>query len=326
MRWIKEKPIVLVPLLLLGAFFLLPLLHSDKNGQVKEASLTEEDFPSTGFPDYDLLPTELKKRMEELVQGDSLHLYHFAYFFEVDDINRHYYLEDNPENLIVTSMPVEQKETLALVDERLAENRNGFSIRFHPENWRINSTKEAREIRKTAYRMQVLYIFPEEEADFRDLRVGILKDTVHTLVVRSRERPDSNTYRYQDVDTPPVPVRGMDYFHNVLREYLEEELVYFSFYEMEGEIRAEFTVGTKVTSSPQVAEGFSSRYPEQDEAYKLDGLIVKALNEPKVRWQRALKNGKKVNTRVSMTFTFAFDEEGKLNLKMSELYPATKTF
>ena len=325
MRWIKEKPIILVPLLLLGAFFLLPLLDKEKSSNIKVASVAEEEFPSTGFPDYDLLPAELKKRMEELVQEDTQHRYEFTYFFEKDDINRHYFLEDNPQNMIVSSMQVEQKETLALVEERMLESSYGFDLQFHPDNFNIRSAQEAKKIRKTAHRRTVSYIFPDGEADFRQLKVGISKDTLHKLIRSSPEKPDTNTYRYQDVEQAPVPVRGMEYFHNVLRQYLEEELVYFSFYEMEGEIRAEFTVGTKA-GSPQVVDGFSSRYPEQDEAYKLDGLIVKALNEPKVRWQRALKNGKKVNTRVSMTFNFAFDEEGNLNLNMSELNPATKLF
>ncbi len=325
MRLIKDKPIILIPLLLLGAFLLLPFMHSEENTRVKKASVAEEAFPSTGFRDYDLLPTELKRRMEELVQEDTLHMYHFVYFFEVDDINRHFFLDDNPNTMIVTSMPVEKKETLALVDERLAETQSGFSMQFHPDNRRIASAKEAREIRRTVHRRGVQYVFPVTNADFRDLRVGILKDTVHSLVYRSREKPDSYTYRYQEVDKVPEPVRGMDYFHKVLRKYLEEKLVYFSFYNMEGTVRAEFTVGTKA-SSPQVVEGFSSRYPEQDEAYKLDGLIVKALNEPKVRWQRALKYGKKVNTRVGMNFNFTFDKEGKPELNMSDLYPATKAF
>ncbi|MFP4096833.1 MAG: hypothetical protein ACLFUB_20285 [Cyclobacteriaceae bacterium] len=324
MQWISKKPILLIPLLLLAAFFLLPLLDEEKKASTKQVSVAEK-FPSTGFADYDLLPTELKKHMEELVQEDTLHMYRFAYFFEVDDINRHYFLDDNPENMIVASMPVEKKETLALVDERLAENHRGYSMQFHPENQWISSAKEAIEIRKIVHRRQVEYIFPTAEADFRHLRVGILKDTVHSLVYRSREKADSNTYRFQDVEQAPVPVRGMEYFHNVLRQYLEEELVYFSFYNMAGVVKAEFTIGTK-TSSPQIIEGFSTREEDRDEAYKLDGLIVKALNEPKVRWRRGIKTGKKVNTRVSMTFNFAFEENGKLNLSMSELYPATKSF
>ena len=322
MRLIKEKPIILVPLLLLGAFF---LLHEEKGNKTSQASVAREEFLATGFPDYDLLPVELKKRMEELVQEDTQHRYEFTYFFEKDDINRHYFLEDNPQNMIVSSMQVEQKETLALVEERMLESSYGFDRQFHPDNFNIRSAEEAKKIRKTAHRRAVSYIFPEGEADFRQLRVGIAKDTVNRRVGSASEKPDTNTYRYQDVDQFPVPVRGMDYFHDVLRQYLEEKLVYFSFYEMEGEIRAEFTIGTK-TGSPQVVNGFSSRYPERDEAYKLDGLIVKALNEPKVRWQRALKNGKKVNTRVGMTFNFTIDEEGNLHLNMSGLNPATKAF
>jgi hypothetical protein len=325
MRLIKEKPIILVPLLLLGAFFLLPLLDTAKSSKTKQASVAREEFPATGFPDYDLLPAELKRRMEELVKEDTLHMYHFAYFFEVDDINRHYFLDDNPQNTIVSSMPVENKETLSLVDDRLEGNRHGFRMEFHPEDMEIRSAKEARKIRKIVHRRRVEYVFPIEEADFRELRVGIFKDTLRRSYVDDREMPDTKTYRYQDVDHVPVPVRGISYFHDVIQAYLEEKLLYFSFYDMEGDITAEFTIGTKA-GSPQVVDGFSSRYPEQDEAYKLDGLIVKALNEPKVRWQRALKNGKKVNTRVSMTFNFAFDEEGNLNLNMSELNPATKAF
>jgi len=317
---------MLIPLLLLAAFLILPLLDEEKKPTTKYASAAVSKFPATGFPDYDLLPEELKQRMEELVKEDTLHRYSFSYFFEVDDINRHYYLDDNPGNIIVTSVPVTKQETLMLVDERLERTQYGFRIEFHPDAWKRVSPEEAKMLRNTAHRRQVEYVFPEEEADFRQLRVGILKDTLHTFFQRGdRERPDTETYSLQEVDQTPVPVRGWQYFHDVLRKSLKDKFVYFNFYDMEGEVTAEFSIGSKA-SSPQIIEGFSTRETDRDEAYKLDGLIVKALNSPKVRWRSGTKNGKPVNTRVAMRFHFSYDGQGELDLTLSDLHPATKSF
>jgi len=325
MQWIKDNPIMFIPLALLLAFLVFPLLEKKPKRPTKQASVASEQFPSTGFPDYDLLPVEIKQRMEELKKEDALHQYYFYYFFETDDINRHYYLDDDPMNTIFEAQLVTNPEALELVEERLIEAEEKGVIRAeHPNIWEnIRDRETARRI----YHQQIVnYVFPEYEADFRQLRVGILGDTINYLKLREDEIVvDSKTYHLSEVDTQPQPVRGEDYFHDALRKYLKEQLVYFQFYDMSGVVHAEFTVGGKA-SSPQIIEGFSTRETNRDEAYKLDGLIVKALNNLKVRWNSGRKNERNVNTRVAMQFHFSFDESGVVKVDLSELYPATKAF
>ncbi|WPP48881.1 hypothetical protein [Catalinimonas niigatensis] len=325
MRWIQEKPIVIIPLMLLLAFFIFPLMHEEEKPKVKRASLKSESFPNTGFPDYDLLPDNLKQRMEKLVKEDTMHRYSFYYFFEVDDVNRHFYLDDDPMNAMVTSQQVYGQDALALVDERVMEDDGrGFHRKEHPQYWEWIQSNHKKE--RLSHQKIIHYVFPEGEADFRKLRVGIFKDTIDYFRIHENElNHDIKTYTLKEVDTPPSPVRGTAYFHKVLRKYLEDKLLYFNFYDMEGEVKAEFTIGGKA-DSPQIVEGFSTRESDRDEAYKLDGLIVKALNDPKVRWNSGVKDGKNVNTRVGMSFYFEFNEEGTLDLSMSDLCPATKTF
>ena len=323
-----KHPIIPITILLLGAFFVLPLLDDKEETKIKEAPTAKDKFPTTGFPDYDLLPAELKQRMEELMQEDSSYRYQFAYYFEVDDINRHFYLDDDPKSTIVAAMPVKSHKTLALVEERMQgalNRRGGHWMEVSDEIMNIKGAKEARKVNKTRHQMWVEYIFTTGEVDFTKLRAAIFKDTIHRIGHRPREIPDTQTYRAQSVDQFPAPVRGMAYLHDALQDYFKEELVYFKFYDMEGDIKAEFTVG-RHASSPQIIEGFSTRETDRDEAYKLDGLIVKSLNNLKVRWQPGLKDGKEVNTRIGMTFTFTTDESGNLNLSMSALLPATHTF
>ena len=60
----------------------------------EQEAVISKAFPNPGFADYDLLPGELKQRMEELIKNDTTHRYSFYYFFKTDDINRHYYLDD----------------------------------------------------------------------------------------------------------------------------------------------------------------------------------------------------------------------------------------
>lgn len=268
---------MLVPLILLVAFVLLPLLDKDDKPLTKQAAVVPEMFPSTGFIDYDLLPNNLKQRMEELIETDTTRHYSFYYFFETDDINRHFFLDDEPSNMILESQTVENQEALALVDQRLLESEgSGFNREEHPDFWQMMRDRET--ARGNSQRMMVTYIFPEYKADFRQLRVGIIEDTTNYFAVHRNEiAVDIKTYNLNEVDTPPRPVRGEGYLHDAIRKYLNDQLVYFQFYDMSGIVHAEFTVGGKA-SSPQIIEGFSTRETERDEAYKLDGLIVKALN------------------------------------------------
>ena len=263
--------------------------------------------------------------MKEVKDATTPHRYFFYYFFETDDINRHYFLDDDPMNMIFESQPVTNQEALELVEERLLENQRwGHSLIQHPNYWENMQDRET--ARKTHYQQIVGYVFPEYEADFRQLRVGIMVDTANYMAVRENEIiHDTKTYHLTEVDTPPRPIRGEVYFHEAIRKYLKNQLVYFQFYDMTGVVKTEFTVGGKA-SSPQIIEGFSTRETERDEAYKLDGLIVKALNNLKVRWKSGKRGGKSVNARVAMDVHFSFNETGAMEVNFSELLPATKTF
>lgn len=325
--YLTRTNIMLLSVLLMAIMALPVLLPDDASRRGSgQAAVVADNFPATGFADYDLLPAEMKQEMEELISQNPGQRFSFYYFTETDDINRHYYLEDDSRNEIVASMPVpfEQQDRLKLLDERLRESNSGFDIKYHEAYWQ--QSLDGKSYTRQLHRKIVYYIFPEEEADFRQMRVGIARDTTYRAGRPGRPTAtDTKTYALHELDTPPVPVRGMDYFHHVIRKYLKEEMVYFNFYNMEGMVRAEFTVGAKA-GSPQISEGFSTREHDRDEAYKLDGLIVKALNEPKVRWQRGQKHGKEVDVRVSMTFSFGFNKNGQLDLSMSDLQPASQFF
>ncbi len=325
MKLFKEHPIIFIPIALLLAFLLLPLLDKNPQPKTKQAAVTPETYPSTGFPDYDLLPEKLKQRMEKVKETDSIRHYYFYYFFETDDINRHYFLDDNPMNMVFESQAVTNPEALDLVNERLAEGQSrGHSLIRHPNYW--ENMKDREKAMKTHYQQVISYIFPEYEADFRQLRVGIMVDTANYMEAHENEiLHDTKTYNLIEVDMPPRPLRGTEYFHDAIRKYLKDQLVYFQFYDMVGTVKAEFTIGGKA-SSPQIIEGFSTRETERDEAYKLDGLIVKALNNLKVHWKSGQRNEKNVNTRVAMNVYFSFDEAGAMEFNFSELAPATRTF
>lgn len=167
MKLLKEHPIVLIPIALLLAFLLLPLLDKNPKLKTKQAVLSpsSEKYPSTGFADYDLLPVELKQRMEEIKGTDSTHNYFFYYFFETDDINRHYFLDDDPTNMILESLSVDSQEALALVEERLLESENrGFDRAEHPDYWE-NARSRDRE-KWDFHRQEVIMYFPNTKPIF----------------------------------------------------------------------------------------------------------------------------------------------------------------
>jgi len=319
----ESKKIIIIPLLLLGAFLLLPLLHQEQKAKRTKTASSVEEFPLTGFPDYDLIPEELKKRMLE-VSKDSTFDYRFYYYFDMEDINMHYFIHDNPEHELIESQPVKQQALLQLVNQRIEEHY-GYSVfeKSHPDYQRM--VRDRQLILNYRYPLSIQYVLPEKEADLRKLRIGIFKSWAFYRAQKSKNTVDGQTHTLANVDDIPKPTRGWEYFHQVLKKDMEGKLSYFNFYDMKGEVKAEFTIGFKA-SSPQIIEGFSTRYANRDEAHKLDGLIVKVLNEVKVRFQLATKGQQLVNTRVGISFFFDFDEEGKLQLSISDLYPASNIF
>ncbi|MEQ9438340.1 MAG: hypothetical protein RIG62_04800 [Cyclobacteriaceae bacterium] len=317
MKRLKRHPIILVPLGLLAALLAVPFLGSEESAPERKVTGAASKSDKTGFIDYDILPEALKQQMRELLQQDSTNHYGFYYFFEVDDINHRYYLTDDVQKEVVVDLEVSSEAAFSLVEEKLANDQpKGLSVSFDTSfyNHRVRSEEDF-------VKASVVYILPEYEADFRQLRVGIIKEKmplVHSDTFKTE------TTSLQDVTAAPQPVRGIAYFHEVLRKQLQKDLIYYEFYKLEGTVKAAFTVGGKATS-PQIIEGFSTR-EETYEAYRLDGLVVKALNNPKVHWQYARYHDQLVNVRVGMDFQFAFDAQGALTLTLSDLYPASTSW
>ena len=312
MNLIKRHPIILVPLGLLVAFLILPFFGSKDDDSKQKPTTLARKSEKTGFLDYNLLPEKLKQRMQELLRQDSVNHYRFYYFFEVDDINHRYYLTDDERKQVVENMAVTNEEVLALVEEKLLNDQaKGVSVSFD-----TNFYRQRVRSRDDFVKVTVSYILPEYEADFRQLRVGIVKEGIPLALSDTFE---TNTTSLREVTVAPQPVRGIKYFHEVLQKSLRESLVYYQFYDLQGVVKARFTVGGQATS-PQIIEGFSTR-EDSYEAYRLDGLVVKALNSPKIHWHYAYQNNRVVNVRVGMDFHFAFDQQGKLTVTMSDLYP-----
>ena len=259
----------------------------------------------SGFLDYDLLPEELKQKMDALKAAHYNINYAYWYFFDIDDVNKHYYITDAGMEVIY-ALPVTHLEALALVDEKMQNNSGKDVVAVYHPDLMINPSaskeerekqfKKMREHKDDPSRVWIRYIFPEDTADFSRLRVAIVADN---LSYHALSMYESEAYGPEEVDTLPVPARGYDYFEKVMVKELMKHDV-FTFYNLKGEVTVEFTVGG-TASSPNIVKGFSSD-KDTYEAYKADGAFIKAFNNLKVRW----KPGKVGNAlvRVKMPLTF----------------------
>ena len=88
----------------------------------------------------------------------------------------------------------------------------------------------------------------------------------------------------------------MDHLHEGKVRDAEAFLLYDT-----GTVEVEFTVWGKRARSPNLIRGFSSR-SETHEAYQTDGEFIKAINDAKVWWHDARKQGRLVQSTVRMTF------------------------
>src|SRR5690606_31305455 len=160
--------------------------------------------------------------------------------------------------------------------------------------------KKMREHQNDPSWVWIRYVFPEDTVDFSRLRVAIVEQKIPPY---SNPASLSVVRNHDEVDTLPAPIRGYDYFEEVMVKGLMKYDV-FTFYDLKGKVTIEFTIGA--SPSPNIVEGFSTR-KDSYEAYQADGAFIKVLNKLKVRW----KPGKQGNSPVAVRMPITFQVDGQ---------------
>ena len=272
--------------------------ESGGNQTTDDASTVIIDTTSTGFAHYDWLPQSLKDTMEHLAYAHTDRHFNFYYYFTVDDINRHFFLEDAG-LAVIAERPVVHEEALRFVDEQLYDpqaRKWGEYYARDTTNWQNKSREENR---WSYFKRNIFYILPQEEADFTQLRVAIVEDTTLKRHYEIRVPADPAVYSSSAVDQPAVPMRGMDYF----REAIEHEVhsaEAFILYDT-GTVEVTFEVWGGRARSPNLVRGLSTHH-DTHAAYQADGEFIKAINNAKVWWRDARQDGQPVASTVRMTF------------------------
>jgi len=244
----------------------------------------------TGFPDYDWLPKELKHQMDSVVEAHLENDYHFYYYFKNDDLHQHFFLDDFGLK-IIAEMPVTHEIALQRIEDKLYHvqtRRKGVFMAVDTNRYVTNGP--------AAHKRMVGYILPEGEADFRQLRVAIVEDTPARK--RNHKIYDTTVYALHQVEEPPRPLRGMEYFQQAVRKeaQLDQVLALFD----TGTITIEFSVGHRVQVIDIVIglEDGNNSY----EAYQADSEFMKAVHNAKVWWKPASIQGEPVLTKMQITF------------------------
>lgn len=318
----KEKYIIYIPILLLLAFLVFPLLDQRENKK-PVATKSPEKSAQTGFLDYDLLPEALKKEMHALQQKNTSHWYYFTYYFDNDDVNHRYYVTD-ARHKIIKQMSVTSNEAMDLVEQYMLEDQGGGQ---HTARDQRLFSQEAKK-QPPWYIGHVGYVLPQdkENADFSKLKVAILEMNFPEWVTSQEEESngssETRTYRLSEVDETPKPIRGIEYFKEVVADEIKRKAS-FLYDQLQGDVLVSFTIGSNA-KSPQVVKGFST-VSNTHEAYRMDGIIIKAINNSKVHWKLAKKDGKYVSIRIAMTLSFNKENQDVL-LSMSQLQETSKTW
>ncbi len=300
MHWPKPHPVLLITLVLLVVLFLLFMPDKEPDRPQAQEVVVSERFRKTGFVDYDLLPAELKEQMETRVKNDTIHQYRFYYFFEANDINHHYYLEDRPLE-IVARMPVTDRQVLDRVDEilhNIEAKAHGLFVAHNNTRYQKHK-QEAKAAPLPIHKSLILYVLPEGTADFSKMHVGIVKETAN----QERFYPkitDTTLYELDEVDVPPRPLRGMDYFQEAVRNEAHLDVV-LALYDT-GTVTVEFFVGVNQVQAIDVVQGLND-WNNSYEAYQADSEFMKAVHKAKVLWKPGIRNGQLVKTRMKITFT-----------------------
>lgn len=269
-----------------------------ESGSNATTALPETDRLTTGFADYDWVPKKLKHSMEHLAKAYPERHFNFYYYFTVDDINRHFYITD-PGLQVVEEMPVTNEDALRTIEDHLYNVKSrmrGSYVAWDTVNWQKYGEKRNQ---WPYYRGNIFYVLPEDSADFRQLRIAIMEDTAVQHPNRYYGPHDLNVYSPQEVEKPPQPVRGMDYFREAIMSRIASAEVFTLF--DTGTVEVEFNVWANTTHSPNLVRGFST-HSDTHEAYQADGEFIKAINDAKVWWRDAQKDGKPVRSKVRMTF------------------------
>lgn len=280
-------------------FMMVGLIGCEKEHRANTTfAASETAYPSTGFADYDWLPAKLKRRMDHLALTHTDRHFNFYYYFQVDDINRHFYVID-PGLKVIEEMPVTDEEALLLIEDKLYDatsRKNGIYVAWDTTLFRQQGQPK---VDIPYFRQTVAYVLPDQKADFGRLRVAIVEDSTVQNTIRYYGPPDPTVYDPSQVDTLPRPARGMDYFQRAIFNDVQSAEV-FGLYDT-GTVEVEFTVWGYRTHSPNLVHGFSSR-SDTHEAYQADGEFIKAINRAKVWWHHARKDGRPVQCRMRVTF------------------------
>ncbi len=257
----------------------------------QQATAETQLAESSGFVHYDWLPQNLRDTMQQLTDTHTDRHFNFYYYFDVDDINRHYYLEDIG-LAVVAKQPVTHQRALQFIEDRLYDPK----VRQRGSYIAIDTTNRGveRKARQKYYRNYIHYLLPEYRADFQLLRVALVEDT--TGATRQPESSDTNAYV---PDQPARPVRGMEYFRRAVLE--EVQSANSLILQDSGTVTLEFSVWGGKAQSPTLVQGFSTQ-SDAYEAYQTDGAFIKAVNRAKVRWHHARKNGRPVRSTVRIAF------------------------
>ena len=278
---------------------LLGLAGCERDTKVSTApSPSETAYPITGFDDYDWLPDELKHAADHLVRMNPNHLYRFHYYFDTDDINRHFYIDDP--GLIITQMPVTNEHALERIDDqlhRVEARKRGVYVAHDTVDRR---GKEQKDAPWQEHKSLVFYVLPKNSADFSGLRIALVRDTISESATQYVLN-DPTVYDMNEVDTPPRPIRGLEYFKKAVIGTVRSAALFVPY--DTGTVEVEFIV-SRTTDSPNIIRGFSSQ-DSTYEAYQVDGEILKAIQHAKVWWRMARKDGQPVRTRMRMSFDIA---------------------
>ena len=119
---------MIVLLLLLIVLAIIILEQPWENPKGEEAT----SHAQSGFPDYDLIPEELRQKMVALKAAHHNINYRYWYFFDREDVNKHYYITDAGMK-VVQALPVTDPQALALVDEKMQSNPGkDMVVAYHP--------------------------------------------------------------------------------------------------------------------------------------------------------------------------------------------------
>lgn len=228
----------------------------------------------------DPIPEAMKKLQQQLSREEPSSTFAYYYFVDQEDINTHFYIED-ADMEILKAEKVVHPVALYIYDSMRMKNSDKAMIDSYDQ-----TTKQ-----------RTVYIFPNEDTiDYSSLKIALTKQTLPKF----KHPPAlSEVYALEEIDSLPSPIRGWEYFQQVILQEIKKNEV-FDFYQLKGEVIVEFTVGSG-SASPKIVKGFSTK-SNKYEAYKADGAFLKAINRTKIRWKPAILDGKPVPVRMKTSF------------------------